>query len=139
MSRRTRILAYLDQFSSQYNFSPEPRLFQCVTTFIRRLQCDPLRSGLITQLFRWKATALSITSNKNVRFETGLYLHRILQSILSFVINGFTKAAFVDPGKTQRDNDLSLIFVIWLIRTSRYPLISHVSKGQLHPLYILAK
>jgi len=33
---------------------------------------DSLRLLLIKYLFTWKATALSITLDKNVRFETGM-------------------------------------------------------------------
>ena len=43
-----------------------------------------------------------------------------------FFINGFTKAAFMDLGKTPRDNDLLIIFVIELISQSRQSFTSHV-------------
>ena len=80
-------------------------------------------------MFRWKATAFSITLDKNVRFETRLLLFRILQSILWLFINGFTMAAFVDLGKTPRDNDFLTTFVIGLIKTSRQYFRSHVGIG----------
>ena len=35
-----------------------------------------------------------------------------------FFINVFTRAAFMDLGKTTRDNDLLIIFVIGLIRSN---------------------
>jgi len=44
-------------------------------------------------------------------------------------INGFTRAAFTDLGKTPRDNDVLTIFVIGLIRTYRQSFTSHVSIG----------
>ena len=46
-----------------------------------------------------------------------------------FCINGFTRAAFMDLGKTPSDNDLLIIFVIGLIRTSRQSFTSHVGIG----------
>jgi len=45
------------------------------------------------------------------------------------IINGFTRAAFMDLGKTHRDNDLLTIFVIGLIRTSRQSFKSHIGIG----------
>ena len=46
-----------------------------------------------------------------------------------FFINGFTRAAFMDLGKTPRDNDLLTIFVIGFIRTSRQFFTSYVGIG----------
>ena len=56
-------------------------------------------------------------------------MFRILQSIVCFFINGFTTAAFMDLGKTPRDNYLLTIFVIGFIRTSRQSFTSHVGIG----------
>jgi len=42
-------------------------------------------------------------------------------------VNGFTRAVFIDLGKTPRDNDLLTIFV--LIRTSRHPFKGLVDIG----------
>jgi hypothetical protein len=63
-----------------------------------------------------------MTLDKHVRFET-------LQSRVCFFINGFTRAAFMDLGKTPRGNDLLTIFVIEFIRTSRQSFTSHVGIG----------
>ena len=46
-----------------------------------------------------------------------------------FFINGFTRTAFVDLGKTPRDNELLTIFVTELIRTYTQSFTSHVGKG----------
>ena len=54
-------------------------------------------------------------------------MFRVLESIVWICINGFTRAAFMDLGKIPRDNDLLIIFVIGLIRTSRQYFTSHVS------------
>jgi len=56
-------------------------------------------------------------------------LLRILQSIVCFFINGFTRAVFIDLGKTPRDNDVLTIFLIGLIKTSRQSFTSHIGIG----------
>jgi len=43
-----------------------------------------------------------------------------------FLINGFTRAAFRNLGKTPRDNNALTVFVIGLIRTSRQSFTGHV-------------
>jgi len=47
----------------------------------------------------------------------------------NFFINGFTRAVFIDLGKTPRDNEVLTIFVIGPIRTSRKSFTSHVAIG----------
>ena len=56
-------------------------------------------------------------------------MFRILQSIVWFFINGFTRAAFMDLGKIPRDNDILNIFVTGFIRTSRKSFTNHVGIG----------
>ena len=51
----------------------------------------------------------------------------MLQSIVWFFINGLTRAAFMDLGRTPRYNDLLTIFVFGLIRTSRESFTNKVN------------
>jgi len=55
----------------------------------------------------------------------------MVQTVL--FINGFTRAAFMNLGKTPRDNDLLTILVIGLIRTSRQSFTGHLGIGSTAP------
>jgi len=74
---------------------------------------DSLRLVLIKYLFCWKVTALSITLNKCVRFETGLY------NCLEYYSSNW-------------DNYLLTIFVIELFKTSRRFFTSHVYRHRVN-------
>jgi len=50
-------------------------------------------------------------------------------------INGFTRAALMDLGKTPRDDDLLTIFVIGLIRTSRHVGIRSTAQKALDDMF----